>query len=280
MSTIRGSAHSKYAGLLPIEPSDEPSPIRPASRENDWFQNGLSPRKRTLRALSFLIAFCSGVAATGAWLSYGDAARLMIESSYQQLSWLAAHGAITAQKTPDMVALDAVLRDFNAVPQSIDRTPASQEKTTRSIDQIATGIAAGQKLTRSTDETPSSTAQAPVTDATRITVESRADGASLQPTERSAIKPTEVRSPQTFSEKGKQPTAASGHESSCLPSATALRHNDQRAPPTGTVRASGRDGTICWYAATRPRGSDHRPRAVEITESGLPGPPARADSWP
>jgi hypothetical protein len=280
MSTIRGPAHSNYAGLLPIESSDEPLPIRPASLENEWFQSGLSPRKRTLRALSFLIAFCSGVAATCAWLSYGDAARLTIESSYQQLSWLAPHGAIIAQKTPDMVALDAVLRDLNAVRQSIDRTPASQEKTTQSIDQIATSIAAGQELTRSTDETASSTAQAPVTDATRIMVESRADGASLQPTERSAIKLTEVRLPQTFSEKGKQPTAASGHESSCLPSATALRHDHQRAWPTSTFRASGREGTICWSATTRPRGSDHRPRAVEMTESGLSGPPARADSWP
>jgi hypothetical protein len=278
MSTIRGSAHSKYAGLLPIQPSDEPSPIRPASLENDWFSNGQpSLRKQAAHALSSLIAFCGGVAATCAWWSYGDAARLMIESSYRQLSWLAPHGATTTQKTPDMVAFDAVLRDLNAMRQSIDRTAT---KTTRSIDQIATSIAAGQKLTRSTDETASSTAQAPVTDATRITFESRADGASVQPTERFAIKPTEVRSPQTLSEKGKQPTAASGHESPCLPSATALRQNHQRAWPTWTFRASGHEGTICWYTATRPRGNDHRPRAVDITESGLSGPPARADSWP
>jgi hypothetical protein len=278
MSATRGYAH--YAGLLPIEPSDEPSPIRPpANLENDWFQNGLSPRRRTLRALSFLIAFCSGVAATCAWWSYGDAARLMIESSYQPLSRLAPHVAITTQKTPDMIAFDAVLRGLNAMRQSIDRAAASQEKTTRSIDQIATSIAAGQELTRSTDETVSSTTQAPVTDAT-ITVESRADQASLQPTERFAIKPTEVRSPQTLPEKGKHPTAASGHEASCLPSATALRDNHQRAWPTSTFRASGHEGTICRYAATRPRGSDLRPRAVEITESGLSGPPARADSWP
>jgi hypothetical protein len=266
MSTIRGS-HSKYAGLLPIEPSDEPSPIRPASLENDWFSNGQpSLRKQAAHALSSLIAFCSGVAVTCAWWSYGDAARLMIESSYRQLSWLAPHGATTTQKTPDMVAFDAVLRDLNAMRQS--------------IDQIATGITAGQELTRSTDETASSTAQAPVIDASRITVESRADGAPVQPTERFAIKPTEVRSPQTLSEKGKQLTAVSGHESPCLLSATALRQNHQRAWPTWTFRASGHEGTICWYTATRPRGNDHRPRAVEITASGLSGPPARADSWP
>src|SRR5262245_50296187 len=100
MTMTRGYAH--YAGLLPVELLDEPPRVRQISLEgNDWFQNGPSLRKRALRALSFLIAFCSGVGATCAWWSYGDAARLMIESSYRQLSWLAPPGAITAQKTFD-----------------------------------------------------------------------------------------------------------------------------------------------------------------------------------
>jgi hypothetical protein len=132
MSATRGSAH--YTGLSPVELSDEPLPIRPTSLENDWFQNEPSLRKRALRALFFLIAFCSGVAATCAWWSDGNAARQLIASSYPQLSWLAPRGAITAQKTPDMVALDAVLRDLNAMRQSVDRAAASQEQITRGID--------------------------------------------------------------------------------------------------------------------------------------------------
>src|SRR5260370_19754968 len=69
MSTIRGSAH--YEGLLPIEPSDEPPPIRPTILE-DPFHNGQPPlRKRASRALSrFLAIFCVGVGTTLAWQSY------------------------------------------------------------------------------------------------------------------------------------------------------------------------------------------------------------------
>ena len=143
MRATRGSAH--YAGLLPVELSDEPPCIRPTNLENDWFQNAQpSLRKRALHALSFLIACCTGVAAAFAGWSYGDAARHVIERSYQQLTWLAPRGAITEQKTPDMVALDAVLRDLDEMRQSIDRIAASQEQITRSIDQIATSIVAGQ----------------------------------------------------------------------------------------------------------------------------------------
>jgi hypothetical protein len=51
MTTTRGSAH--YAGLLPVEPSDDPPPIRPTTLENDLLPNGQpSLRKRAPRALS------------------------------------------------------------------------------------------------------------------------------------------------------------------------------------------------------------------------------------
>jgi hypothetical protein len=266
--------------LLPIELSDEPLRIRPTSLENDWFQNGQpSLRKRALRALSFLIAFCSGVAATCAWWSYGDAAKLMIESSYQPLSWLAPR-EISAQKTPDMVALDAVLRDLNAMRQSIDRAAASQEQMTRSIEQIATSVAAGQELPRSADEAASNTAQAPSADATRITVESRTDGAGLQPAVRVDIKPSEARLPETFSEKGKQLSATSGHDASCFPSASAVLQKHPGAWPSWTQKAPDHEGTLCWHAATRPSGSDHRSEMVQskaivrTTANELSPPPA------
>jgi hypothetical protein len=252
--------------------------IRPGSLENDRFQNGQPLlRKRAFGALSFLFAFCIGVAAAFTWWSYGDVARLMIESS---LSWLAPRGAITAQKTPDVVALDAVLRDLRAMRKSIDWIAASQEQIARSIDQIATSIAAGQELTRATDETAISTGQAPAADATRIAIESRTDRAALQRAVRVDIKPSEVSLPQTLPEKGKQLSAASGRDASCFASAAAVLQNYPEGLPSWTLRAPGHEGTLCWHAAARPSGSDHRSEAtprkeiVGTTETRLSARPA------
>jgi hypothetical protein len=286
MTTIRGSA--RYPGLLPVEPSDEPSPIRPTTLENEWFPNWQpSLRKRGSPALSrLLIAFCAGVAATVAWGSYGGVARRMIANSYPQLGWLARRGAITTPKARDMVAptasaapfpdqIDEVLRDVRAIRQSIDRIAAGQDEITRNIDQIA--AATGQEPTRSTDETTGRTAQAPATDATRITVESRTARASST---RFDIKPTEARPPQTVSERDKPLSAASRHDASCFPSASAALQNHPGGWPSWTLRAAGHEGTLCWYAAGRPRGSDHRtettPRKeiVGTTENRLSAPPA------
>jgi hypothetical protein len=313
MSTMRGSA--EYAGLLPAEPRDEPPPVRPTTLENDPFPNGQpSLRKRASRTLSrFLITFCMGVAATLAWRSYGDAARQMIANSYPLLGWLAPQAEPIAQNAPNMIALaapatpsfdqqklSAMSLDLDAVRRSIDRIAAGQEQIqeqiTRSIDQIATSVAAGQeqmtrsidqiaasqeKITRSIDQTATSMAQARSAKASGITVENRADGASLQPTERLEIKPTEARPPQTLSERGKQLSAASGHDVACFPSASAVLQNHPGVWPSWTMKAPGHEGTLCWYAATRPRPSNHRrelmPREKEIvgtTENRLSAPPA------
>ena len=292
MTTIRGSA--RYAGLLPVEPSDKPSPIHPTTLENEWFPNRQPSRhKRRPPAIPrLLIALCAGAAATLAWWSYGEAARQIIASAYPQLAWLAPRGAISAQKTPDTAALtasaahfsdqqglDEVLRDVHAIRQSIDRLAASQEQITRSIDLIATSVSAGQELTHSADETASSTALAPASDATRIAVESRADGESLQPTQRFDIKPTEARPPQTVSQRDKQLPAASRHDVSCFQSASAVLQNYPGGRPSWTLRAPGHEGTPCWYAAGRPGASDHRsettPRreTVGTTPNRLSPPP-------
>src|SRR5437899_4068886 len=158
MSTTRGSGHF-YAGLLPVEPSDEPSPVRPTILENDPLPNGQpSLRKRASHALSrLLITFCIGVAATLAWQSYGDAARQMIANSYPLLGWLAPRPLPTAQNVPSMIDLPAPaapsLDLLDAMRQSINGIAAGQEEIARSIDQIAKGIAAGQEqTTRSTDQ--------------------------------------------------------------------------------------------------------------------------------
>jgi hypothetical protein len=303
MTTTRGSAH--YAGLLPVEPSDEPPPIRPTTLENDPLPNRQpSLRKRAPRALSrFLIAFCTGVAATLAWWSYGDAARQVIASSYPHLGWLAPQPG-PARNAPNMITfaapatpsfdqqLSAMSLDLNAVRQSIDRIAAGQEQLTRSIDQIAPGIATGQEQTTlSSDQSVPGIGQASPARASGITVESRAEGASLQPTVRLDSKPTEARPPQSLSETGKQLSAPNGYDASCFPSASAVAQNHPGGWPIWTFRAPGHEGTICWYAAARPRGSDHRPRVgdhrsemaprketVGTIEDGLSGqaaPPGR-----
>ncbi len=270
MSTIRGSAH--YAGLLPAEPRDEPPPVRPTTLENDPFPNGQpSLRKRASRALSrFLITFCIGVAATLAWQSYGDAARQMIANSYPLLGSLAPRPLPTAQNVPGMIDLAAPAApqlnamSLDAIRQSIDRIAAGQEEIAHSIDQIAKGIAAGQEqTTRGTDQIAKgiaagqeqeqmtrSTDQAPSDKAIDITVETRVDGASLHPTARLDIEPTEARPPQTLSEGGKQLSAASEHDASCFPSASAVLQNHPGGWPSWTLRAPGHEGTICWYASS------------------------------
>jgi hypothetical protein len=118
----------------------------------------------------------------------------------------------------------------------------------------------------------------------------------LQPTVRLNGKPTEAKRPQALSEKGKPVSAASGHDASCFPSASAVLQNHPGGWPTWTLRAPGHEGTMCWYAAARPRtterrssASDHRmemmPRdneTAEPTEKGLLAPPApygRGGSW-
>src|SRR5258708_33939700 len=80
MSMVRGSAH--YEGLLPIEPLDEPPPIRPTILE-DPFPNGQPPlRKRASRPLSrFLAPFYSGVGPPSALQSHVDPAREILAQS-------------------------------------------------------------------------------------------------------------------------------------------------------------------------------------------------------
>jgi len=301
MSMVRGSAH--YEGLLPIEPSDEPPPLRPTILE-DPFPNGQpSLRKRASRALSrFLAIFCVGVGTTLAWQSYGDAAREMIANSYPQLGWLAPL-PLPAQNAPGMAALatpaapsfdqqsvDRIIAGHDHIMRSIDQIAnritagheqitrsidqnakgiaAGQEEIARSIDQIAKGIAAGQEqTTRSTDQTATSAAQAPSGKAIDITVESRADEASLHPTARLDIEPTEARPPQTLSERGKQTPAASELDASCFPSASAVRQNHPGGWPSWTLKAPGHEGTTCWYASARPRHRDHRSEIMPMRET-------------
>jgi hypothetical protein len=297
MSTTKGSAH--YTGLLPV--------VRPPALENDRFPNGQpSLRKRASRVLSrFLIAFCTGVAASWAWWSYGDAAREMIANSYPQLRWAKPVAqsapnvtALAALATPsfDQQQLSAMSLNLDAVRQRIDRIAAGQEQIMRSIDQIASSTSAGQEqiirsihqiassiaasqelVMRSTDQTATSIGQAPSAKASSVTVESRDDAA---PTARLNIKPTEAKPPE------KQLSTANAQDFSCFPSASAVLQNHPGVRPSWTMKARGHEGTVCWYAAARPGGSDYRremlPKeigTVGTTENGLsalPPPHTRA----
>jgi hypothetical protein len=117
-------------------------------------------------------------------------------------------------------------------------------------------------------------ADAPSTKTTGIAVERRAEpevqtAPSPAPLE---TKPTEgnihATPPQMLPERGKQPLATSREgrqafavsrdDSTCLPSASAVRQNYPGAWPSWTLRAPGHENTTCWYAATRPTTHDHR----------------------
>jgi hypothetical protein len=268
MTAKTGSAHSRYAGLLPIEPSDDlfcpidlkaepidlkPEPIdfKPEDVPFPYWQRSAGKRPRSLARV--LIAFCTGIAITLLWQSsYGDAARESIAKLYAQIGWPAARLPKTAE---NVIAPTAPRAEQPAVRQNIKKIDttiaAGQEPTTRSTDQMATGQ---EQMMHNTDQTATSADQAPATTTSNVTAESRPDAASLQP----AARPTEARPPQVSSERGKQLSAGSEHDASCFTSASAVLQNHPGGWPTWTFRAPGHEGTMCWYAAARPRGSDHR----------------------
>jgi hypothetical protein len=183
MTVKTGSAHSKYAGLLPIEPADdffcpidlkpEPIDLKPEridlKPEDVPFPNGQpSARKQPPRFARLLIAFCTGVAATLLWQSYGDAAREVIANSYTRLGRLALRPALTTQnpRPHDVVGLAAPLApsaekvnatsfDLDAAGQNNIATTiaADREPTPRATDQIAISQEQ-EETTRNTYQTP------------------------------------------------------------------------------------------------------------------------------
>jgi hypothetical protein len=125
------------------EPSmDENS--RRADFKNDHFPSQRpSLGERASRALArFLVTFCIGVAATLAWLSYGDAAREMIASSSPQLGWLAPHPA--PAQTPPNVITPAAPVDPSLVQQQLNAISLGLGAVRQSVDQLAAQFTAGQ----------------------------------------------------------------------------------------------------------------------------------------
>jgi hypothetical protein len=270
MTAKTASAHSSYAGLLPIEPSDDcfrpidlkPEPINLKPKDVPFPNWHPSASKRPRSLARFLITFCAGVATTLLWQSYGDAARERIANLYPRLGWVAPRPALTAQNplAADVITLaasaappaeqpNAMSFDFDMVGQNVEKidTPpaAGQEPRTRSADQMATGQ---EQMIRDADQTATSVDQNLAAEASRVAV-----AASLQP----AARLTEDRPPQITAEEGRPRSAKSGHDG-CFASASAVLQNHPGGWPNWTLRAPGHVGTMCWYAAARPRGSDHR----------------------
>jgi hypothetical protein len=311
-----GSAHSNYAGLLPIELSDdffrpidlasepielklEPIHLKPEpihlEPEDVPFPNWQPSAGKCPRSLArFLIAFCTGIAATLLWQSYGDPARERIAELYSQVGWHAARPLITVENViapaaPPAEQPNAMSFDLDVVGQDVEKidTPIApgQEPPTRSTDQTATGQ---ELMIGNTDQTAISVGQA---QASNGKADGQGDAASSQP----AARLTEAKAPQTLSEKRKPLSAASGHDPSCFLSASAVLYNHPGGWPTWTLRAPGHEGTMCWYAAARPRTSERRSRAsdrrmemmrseetVGTAENGLSAPSApygRGGSW-
>jgi len=122
--------------------------FRPAN-SNQLPSNRPSLGKRASRALArLLITFCIGVAATLAWLWYGDTAREMIARSSPQLSWLAPQDtpaqtppnriapAASAAPSPDQQQLNAMSLNLVAVRQSVDQIAAGQDQMTHEITKL------------------------------------------------------------------------------------------------------------------------------------------------
>jgi hypothetical protein len=279
MSTIRHAAHSKYAGLLPIEPSDEF--FRPADLKNNRSPHWWPPlHKRASRALALFLTAFAGIAATLAWQLYGDE---IIANAYRQLGWSTPLAVRNASNSIALTLPTAPPPGLKAM--SLDFGPVRQND-----DKVANTIATGQEqTTHSTGRTLAGIAEASPVKSSGITVESRADGA-LPPTVHLDLKPTEASAPQVLPERGKQSSAATARDPSCFPSASAVVQNHPGGWPSWTTRAPGHEGATCWYAAARPRGSDHRPRAMMPKEKGIVGtmenglaasslPRGRAGSW-
>jgi hypothetical protein len=245
MSAETGSTRSKYEGLLPIEPPnivfrpiDLNSELIDLKPEEVLFPNG----QRSAWGLRFLIVFCTGVAATLVW--HGDAARETIANSHRLF---APRAAVTTRnpRPPDVIA-PAV----PAAPSSADLDTVGQS------DEIAT-----------VPTTATSIEQAPAVKASGVTVESQSDVASLQP----AARLTDGKPPEILSEKGKP-------RASCFVSTSAVLQNHPGGWPTWTLKAPGHEGAMCWYAAARPRGSDHRRGAMAENVLAAPLAP-RPQGW-
>jgi hypothetical protein len=102
------------------------------------------------RAARALVIFCIGVAATLAWQSYGDAARVVIANSSPRLDWVAPQVAPVVQTAPvAQTAPDAVAWAVSAAPSldppQLKEVALGLSAVRQSVDQLAAQVAASQQ---------------------------------------------------------------------------------------------------------------------------------------
>jgi len=132
---------TKLADLDPqIRPVDS-AEVRSADSKNKRPSLG----KRAARGLTrFLIVFWTGVAATLAWQSYGDATREMVASSYPQLGWLALQAQTRVEPLPDLVAPTASATLFSDLVAPT--APATPSPDSEQLKTMSLGLAVVQEL--------------------------------------------------------------------------------------------------------------------------------------
>jgi hypothetical protein len=123
--------------------ADEPSvdePLRPTERD-------LVARPSSFALARVLIAFCSGVAATLAWQSYGGSARTMIAGWSPQLRWSATQAAQEAA----MHAIEAGGFGF-VVQLSAQRSEPEAQAAFRTMQAKYSVLSGRQPLIRRKDQ--------------------------------------------------------------------------------------------------------------------------------
>jgi hypothetical protein len=146
MSSILSPAQSDFSPSRRAIPSLEIS-ARHDLNNARVLSKSLSLRHRAPRAIfRFLIAFCLGIAGTLGWQSYGDAARVMIAKSSEQLGWLAPvpteqASDITvpnavASPSSDIEGLKTMSLGLAIMRQNVDQLITGQEQMAREITKL------------------------------------------------------------------------------------------------------------------------------------------------
>jgi len=159
--------------------------------------------------------------------------------------------------------------DVAHVPQAATDRPPVQSSSVREADPPSTKAAGITVEGRAEPEVQ--TAPLPAPPDTKLPASS--DAKSPPPSDAKLPAPSNAKPPAVSSntrpseghiqvgppqpERGRQSFAASRDDSTCLPSASAVRENHPGAWPSWTLRAPGHENTRCWYPATRTTAHEH-----------------------
>jgi hypothetical protein len=143
-STPSDDSAGPWLGKLPIAVTvDRSARLNLADLNDDLLRSARRPRgkRAVLAAARLVVMFCIGVAATLAWLPFGDAAREMIANASPQLGWLAPQSASVpaaqvVAPAPAAQPHDISPTEFDAVRERIDRITAGQEEMTHTIHDL------------------------------------------------------------------------------------------------------------------------------------------------